>query len=716
MTAESLFSPDWFRVAHLRPALGEHVQIRRHSVRGSVWHLLVDTASGRQTRLNDVAYQFVGRCNGRRSVHETWENLLEQLGDDAPTQGELLHLIGQLVDAGMLRTGAAPDAAALFERQAERERTVRSAARNPLSFRLAAFDPGPVLQRLDGLAHWLFRPWALPAWLVLVGAAVLVAGSQWDALRAEATTHLAAPRFVLLVWLVYPFIKAVHELAHGMAVRRWGGEVPRMGITLLVLVPAPYVDAAAASAFAARYQRMIVSAAGIMAELLLAALALFAWTAIEAGTLRDLAFVIAFVGGVSTVLFNGNPLLRFDGYYLLADALDLPNLGPRSAQYWIALTQRRALGLAHVQGPEPAPGERRWLLLYAPLAWLYKLAAGALLVFWAASLSFAAGAALGLFLLFVLLGRPLFAALRFCFFSPVPGNQTLRVRTVAASALLACAMLLGLLPLPATTVAEGIVWMPERAELRAETDGFVVRVVARDGERVHPGQLIAMLDAPELEARRRVLESELAGSQAAQFDALLNDPLKARNADEAMRGTRAELARIEERLAHREVRARVAGRLVMPRQADLPGSYLKQGALLGYVLDNDTLRVRTVVEERDIAQVRAHTAGVSLMLADGASRRVAAQLGRDTPAATHSLPSPALGDQAGGACATDPTDKSGTRSLAPVFVVDLVLPRSVSAHVGSRAWVHFAHGAEPLAAQWSRRARQLFLRHFAPSA
>jgi len=146
-----------------------------------------------------------------------------------------------------------------------------------------------------------------------------------------------------------------------------------MGVTLLFFTPAPYVDASAANAFRDRWHRAAVSAAGIMVELGLAAAALWVWLEVEPGPLSDFAFVVLFLCGASSLLFNGNPLLRFDGYHLLCDLLEMPNLAVRSQAYWTHLMLRLLGGTDGAPAPEMARGEHKWLLLYAPhrsfIAW-----------------------------------------------------------------------------------------------------------------------------------------------------------------------------------------------------------------------------------------------------------------------------------------------------------------------------------------------------------
>ena len=221
-----------------------------------------------------------------------------------------------------------------------------------------------------------------------------------------------------------------------------------------------------------------------------------------------------------------------------------------------------------------------------------------------------------------------------------------------------------------------------------------------------------MLEDPAIEARQRELQGKLDGLRAEHYQTFFSDPLKARNSAEAIAQAESELARINQRLAQLEVRAQIAGTLVMPLQQDLPGTYKKQGALLGYVFTPEEVRVRAVVDEHDIALVRDRTRAVDVLLAERGAQPVRAGLTRETPAATQTLPSAALGDRAGGQRVTDPADAEGLTTLQPVFLVDLALPPHTTERVGGRAWVHFDHGATPLALQWSRRIQQLFLQHF----
>ncbi len=155
---------------------------------------------------------------------------------------------------------------------------------------------------------------------------VVLAVLHWPELTSDVTDRVLATENVALIMCVYPIVKSLHELGHAYATKVWGGEVHEVGVMLLVFIPVLYVDASASAAFRQKHRRIVVGAAGIMVEMALAAIALIVWIYAAPGLGRTVAFNVILIGGVSTLLFNGNPLLRFDGYYIFSDLIEIPNL------------------------------------------------------------------------------------------------------------------------------------------------------------------------------------------------------------------------------------------------------------------------------------------------------------------------------------------------------------------------------------------------------
>jgi putative peptide zinc metalloprotease protein len=240
----------------------------------------------------------------------------------------------------------------------------------------------------------------------------------------------------------------------------------------------------------------------------------------------------------------------------------------------------------------------------------------------------------------------------------------------------------------------------------------VREVRVRDGDAIAAGQILAVLDDPDLLARQTEAGSRLSALRTEQYSALRNSRTQALGMEQAIAHAEAEVARLEERAAQLTIRSEVAGRMVIVRQDDLPGAFLRKGALLGYVMAPGAPTVRAVVPHADAALVRERTRSVSVRLDDNAGTAVAALLRRDVPAAALKLPSAALSDRNGGAVATDPADNEHLRTLDPFFMFDLDLPETPLHRIGGRAWAYFDFGRTPLAFQWAHSLRQLLIQHF----
>jgi putative peptide zinc metalloprotease protein len=708
-----LLSPHWYRIADLHPRLRGHVSIRRQVVRGQVWYVLSDPADGRHYRLNPSAYRFVGLCDGQRSVAEIWEHMHVTLGEAAPTQADLVEILARLADGELLQTEVLPDVDVMFENHSARRDKQRWSQLNPLFFRIGLLDPSAYLSVFDPWLKRLFGGVALTLWLAIIALAGLAAAMHAPELAAHARERASSPGFLALSWLIYPLIKGLHELGHALAIRRWGGEVRKIGITLLVLMPIPWVDATASTSFRFRSHRLVVSAAGILVELFLAALAFGAWLLLESGTARDAMLAVMLIAGVSTLFFNGNPLMRYDGYFILVDAIDLPNLAPRSANHWTWLIKHRLLGL-EAEAPILAPGERAWLLGYAPASLLYRAIVSIAIVHWLIGVSASLAAVAGLILAWTFFVGPGINLYRGIWRGSDDSRASRRARRLALSLILGGTLALLALPLPFRVIADGVVWLPENARVRPETDGLVVEVLATDGQHVAIGQPLLTLSDPDLIAEHDRLYARLSRFQSEQYGILAREPERARNLAEEIESAQAALRLNETRQAQLVVRAGSAGQLVLPRPADLPGRFLERGTEVGYILaDGGAMRARVLLPQEDIALVRERLRDARVWRLE-TSESLSARLERAQPAATLRLPSAALGDHGGGEIATDATDKDGLTAQEPVFVVDLLMPEARPRRIGGRIEARFDLGYEPIAARVWRRTRQMFLSQLGP--
>ena len=714
----SVTSSSWHRVAALRPRLRAQARLFRHRYRGELWYLLQDPATGRVHRFSPAARLLIAAMDGQRTVDELWALANRHLGEDAPTQDEVIQLLGQLHTTDLLQTDVTPDTAELFERGEREARTKRRRSwSNPMALRLPLWDPDAFLNRTQWAAAWLWSRWGALLWLAVVLPAAALLPSQWGELTHNLSHRVLAVDNLLLLWLVFPTLKALHELGHAYATKAGGGEVHDMGLMFLVLMPVPYVEASAATVFRDKRQRALVGAAGMLVELFVAALAFYLWMLAEPGLLRALLFNAMLVAGVSTLVFNGNPLLRYDAYYILVDLIEMPNLAQRATRYWAYLVERHLLGVHEAESPAHTTGDRAWFFFYGLASTVYRIFVTVAIALFVATQFFFVGVLLAIWAVLMMAAVPVAKALKHLLGSPRLMRQRRRAVGVVGSAVAAVLLLVLVVPMPFRTQAEGVVWLPEESLVRAGQSGFVQQVLATPGSAVRPGEPLLRLDDPALLAERDRLAARVAELEVELASRLVSEPAEAALVREKLQAESTGLALAQEQVARLLVRAEAAGVFQLPQARDLPGSFRRQGEVLGYVLDPAPERrqavARVVVSQAEIDVVRQATAAVQVRLVGRLADALPARVVREVPAGESVLPSRALSVQGGGRFATDPADPQGTRTLERLFQFDLALDAPLRADLfGQRVHVRFEHPAEPLGHQWYRGLRRVFLTQF----
>jgi len=626
----------------------------------------------------------------------------------------MIRLLGQLHAVDVMQCDVPPDTAEMLKRFEKRQsRKWFQNVRNPMAMRFSLLDPEKILVRFHSLASPFFSWFGAILWLAVVGTGVFFAGVHWSELTENITDRVLAPQNLVLLWLTFPFLKAFHEFGHAFAVKVFGGEVHEMGIMFLVLTPIPYVDASAATALHSKGKRLVVGGAGMAIELFIAAIALFLWIHVQPGSMRGLLYNVIFIAGVSSLFFNGNPLLRYDAYYMLADWLEMPNLGIRGNRYIGYLLQRYVFGLKDVERPISARGERFWFVLYTFASFVYRIFIYISIAMFIASKFFVAGILLAGWAVFTMFVLPSAKGLKFLFSSPKLHKNRVRAILATALVLIALGAVISYVPVPLSTRAEGVIWIPEQAYVRAGTEGFIEKLRAVPGSRVRAGDPLVECSDFLLPPQIRVLESQLEELKVQYDTQMLTDRVKAEITKEEMKQVTANLERARERIADLTVRSLMDGVFLSPMAQDLPGRFVRRGELLGYVVDRSMIAARVVVTQEDVDFVRQKNQGVQIQLPEKIGEVFSVAVKREVPAATDQLPSRTLSQQGGGEIPVNPQDTQGMKAFQKIFMFDLELPEHEKPyHVGGRVYVRFDHGWEPLLWRWYRSARQVFLKRF----
>ncbi|MDW5418649.1 M50 family metallopeptidase [Iodobacter sp. CM08] len=712
--ARQLFSSSWHSVADLKPRLIPQANIERHVYREEIWYVIQDHAGGKFSRISPSGYALLRAMDGQKTTQSIWETINEQAGNGVCTQNEVVDLLIQLHSADLLQTESTPDSAALFERyQNKRKETYKQWLKNPMSIKFPLINPDSFLSHCLPFITPLMTPLGFILWLLIVLPALILAGEHWSELTSNLSDRVLSSSNLLIMACVFPLVKLLHELGHAFATKAWGGSVHEMGLMFLVFAPSPYVDASTSSAFPSKYRRALVAAAGMMMELFLAALALYIWVLSEPGLTRAVAFNVMIISGVSTLIVNGNPLLRYDGYYILTDLIEMPNLAQRGIKYWSYLWDRYVFGNIEIEPPYESRTEKHWLFFYTPLAWCYRTFVTITMMMFIANQFFIFGVLLALWGLFTLIFTPLWKAYKHVVKSPGLTRQRTRAVNVSLGIIASIVILGFVIPMPLYARAEGVIWLPDQAILHAGERGVFQQWLVAPGSQVRRNTPLYLLRDETLNTELAVNQNKVAEAEAKYRSEQFTDPNKGNISLQQLEEAQQILLQTEQRAAKLVGYAQSDGVLVAERPQDLIDKPFKKGELIGYVLAQKDLMARVVVSQDDIDLVRSKLRSAQIKLAQYPERTLDAKLNREMPGGVDELPSAALGLNGGGHIATNPNDQQGIKAIQRIFLLDFkLLPSNSSALFGERVFVRFNLGYEAIGIQGLRRLRQLFLSHF----
>lgn len=716
--SESNSNTIWQRLETLRPSLPRHIHIQRRDYNNERWYLLQDKSNGRFHRLTPSAWRLISAMDGRNTLAQILALASNpdfyHSVDEIPNHDDLIHLLQYLHVADLLVCDMPPNTQELFARreQKKQQRWLRLLM-NPLTWNIPLGNPDPILDKLMPLARLLATRTMGVIWLVVVGYALLQAGNHWQQLTHGQLDRVLSPGNLFLIWLTYPFFKILHELGHGLFTKVWGGQVNDCGLVFVVGTPLPYMDASAATGFYAKRQRLMVGAAGMAVELFLAALALLLWVHLSDGFMRDFLYNIILIGGVSTLFFNGNPLMRFDGYHLLTDAFDLPNLATRANQQVSYLIRHYAYGIIDIFSPASSIRETWLLASYSIAAFIYRVFMLFFIILLVASYFPMLGLVIGAWLIFFQLLWPAIKAVRFLAQDKQLAAQRKRAWAITGVASLVILLAIWVVPLPQSTSAEAVLWLPDEARVKVDSSGEVAGLLVADGESVGAGQPLLRLHNPALVAQLAALQAHLREFDARYQQAWVVDRAQAQMFEQDIIAIKAEIELLQSRVTNLLVRSPAAGVFRITRTYYLPGSYLHQGDEFALIERPGHVRVRAALLQEEIGLVNQATHAVSIRFASNPTRLLEAVAIGEGPIASLQLPHSILGTPGGGRIPVDATQPGGIQVKEKVFLLDLALEDFVqSGHFGERAYVKFHHPAEPLATRWYRSLQQVFIRHF----
>lgn len=725
-TRHSTYHDQWYMVENLTPTLRPEVNVCQQTYWGIPWYILSEPDNNAHFRLAQGAYAFVSMLDGRRAIQEVWEMCQEGSDEEALTQGEVIELLGRLHDANLLFMDMPGDTENLLRKRQEKNlKKLGSTLSSFLFVRIPLWTPDAFFARYRHIGRQAFKPVGLFIWLFFFTLAIRALFLHWNVFVAEARQTLN-PDNIIWLYLVIILAKVVHECGHAFACKYFSereglvGDVHNMGIMLLLFVPMPYIDVSSSIAIKSRFTRAAIGLAGVYCELFLAFLATLLWAHTTDGTsLHLLARNCIIITSVTTLLFNINPLLRFDGYFVFSDLLGMPNLYQRSQAYAVYLFKRFILGVKKAVTVVQKRNEKAFYPVYATAAFLYRIVITVSIFFILRNNFAALGVLLAFGLFFVWFGLPMCRGVVYLINgSELAGMRHEAIGRFALACLVIGVLLLGI-PLEDDIVVEGVVESRDERIIFAEVEGTLADFVETDVLVSEGGDPIVLINNPGIEAEieRMALSAKVA---LAQFEHA-NDQGDTNMAGMYALEYRASLQQLEilkNQAKKQRISPPVSGVWIAPDLTRRHGKWIGQGDMLGFLYTPEKLRLRTAVDQFDAARlfaeplVRAEfcVSGKTSIKNNNGDFFSARPEMLPAPAGRRDLFHPSLDVKAGGDMVT--VEGPGGETLTANYFFELrLLPEDEALPYiapGQRVFVRLVFGEHPLGLQWMRRLQQFF--------
>ena len=666
---KQIFSDSWHIVSDLKVSLLHNVTVQKQYFRGEKWYVIKDAFNNKFFRIKPEAYQFVMRLTTLKSVEEIWEAYLLAYPDVAPTQEEVVTLLSQLHINNLLYFKNNPHNDDIFERHLEQKQKIfQGKLTNFLFIKVPIFDPEVFLRSVQPLTNVIFSLKGFILWLVVVVYGVKIVIENSSSVVQQAQGILAPGNFIFLYMALF-LLKVLHEFGHAMMCKKFGGPVHTIGIMFLVFTPLPYMDASSSWSFRNKWHRTLVGSAGMIIELFIAAIAAVVWANTGEGLIHSMSFNLMVIGSVSSLLFNANPLLKFDAYYMLSDMLEIPNLYQRSKEQVYYFAEKYIFDVEESHAPSNSDKEAFWLVFYAITSAFYRLLVSIAIAVFVADQMLIVGIFVALMSFYVWVIKPSYSFIVYLFSSPNLNKNRYRAVSISSMVFFVLILLIYMIPISHNINAPGIIYAKNFTTVYTPNEGYLETLHKKSGDSVEKGDLVVTMRSHELDLDINLIQGKLKETLAlelkAQNDIADLKPLKAR-----IKLLHKKLSWYNQQKKSLMIYAQISGRWVAPQLPSLHKSLLKNRIALGSIVPQEAFKFIAVVSQEkafDLFRERQLKGNVKL---DGVAQKTIELTNIQViPYEKHQLPSAALGWVGGGDIQVAQDDASGTKSIEAFFEI-----------------------------------------------
>jgi putative peptide zinc metalloprotease protein len=697
---------------------------RKHRYQGRAYWVVKDPVGLQYFRFEEEEFAILQMLDGESSLDEIAERFEAEFPPQTIRVEELQQFLGMLHRSGLVLTGAPGQGVQLRKRRDERVRKQLLAnLTNVLAFRFKGFDPEPILNFIYPYTRWFFSKPAFIVSCLLALAALTLVLVQFDTFQSRLPSFQSffAAKNWLWLGLTLAVTKVLHEFGHGLSCKHFGGECHEIGVMFLVLTPCLYCNVSDSWMLPNRWHRAFIGAAGMYVEVVLASICTFIWWFTEPGPLHYWCLNVMFISSVSTILFNANPLLRYDGYYILSDIMEVPNLRQKASTILNRKLGKWCLGLEEPEDPFLPKRHQALFALYTVASAIYRWVVVLSILFFLNEVFEPYGlkiigqiiAATALYGLIVM---PVWKVIKFF---RVPGRlgKVKRWRMLTTIAvLLVCVAAILLIPLPSRVFCSLEVHPRDAQGVYAAVPGILEKVHVEVGDRVEAGDVVAQLSSidneleiSELEGQCKLLQTRLENlrRRGSEDQQTASEEATARR---QLAAARENLEKLQEDARRLRIIAPIAGTVLAPPRTPEPpsasgrlpawsgsplepenlGAVLMESTLLCRIGDPNRLEARMVIDQNDVALVREGDR-VDIMLKQSADHVYTSRVEKKSAENLEETPK-RLSGVTGGPIPSQMDESGVARPLSPYYEAVAPLPAHDILRVGltGRARIHVA--------------------------
>ncbi|MGB5707834.1 MAG: efflux RND transporter periplasmic adaptor subunit [Arenicellales bacterium] len=628
--------------------------------------LIEDSIGGKFYRVGESEYRFISLLDGSATIGEILIQLARDLGEAALTEQDAAVIVNWLSESRLLQPESGIEADQIIDARSSRDSNRFLRWLNPLFIKIPLCNPDRFLEWCKPLSRILYSPTAFIIWCVIVVSGLYQVVVNASRFSTEASGVLAVSNWALLliVWIV---LKVIHELSHGLVCKHFGGSVNEAGVIMILLVPIGYVNATSSWGFSSRWRRIYTAVAGIYVEFFIAAVAAWVWVGSEPGLLRAVCYNTIVIASINTLLFNANPLMKFDGYYVFSDLVKIPNLYLEGVSYVKYLARRYLLGLP-IRFTGRSAREDIVIRVYGVLSLIWRILVIATLLIAASALFHGLGLVMAFLALCVIVVLPGLKFLRYL----VSGNQYEKPRAfrfVTMISVVALIIYFGLFSFKwnQSIAAHGLVEFSSIKEYRTIYPGEIRAILVEDGEEVSAGQRLVDLSNPELVVQVATKRNELEKIRLERKELLRQNKLAAYQATkERETAARRQLLEFEQMLAGLELTAESEGVVILNNPDLLVGRYVRNSDVLLSIAHSLEKELRIALPQRDVSRLQLQEDDRFRFLLLGGDA-IEAEIQTISPSATDLLVNPVLTAVGGGPLAVLSEDSNRFRMTEPHF-------------------------------------------------